>query len=150
MKIVFSLGSNLGDREDNIESAITELNNLVEITHVSTFLETDPVGGPKQPQYINAVAIAEGDLDPEQLMKEVLAIEMKLGRVRDVKWGPRTIDIDIIVIDDLTINSPGLTLPHPWAHTRYFVLEPWLEIDPQAEIPGKGLVADLVASLEDN
>jgi 2-amino-4-hydroxy-6-hydroxymethyldihydropteridine diphosphokinase len=150
MKIVFALGSNLGDREENIENAIAELNELVEITHLSTFLETDPVGGPAQPRYLNAVAIAEGEIDPANLMDSVLAIEKKLGRVRDIKWGPRTIDIDIITIDQLTINSPHLTVPHPLAHTRSFVLTPWLEIDPQAVIPGKGSVGDLLASLEDN
>ena len=150
MKIVFALGSNLGEREENLEAAVARLNEIVEITHLSTFYETDPVGGPDQPDYINAVAIAEGEVDPQQLILDVLKIESDLGRVREVKWGARVIDIDIISIDDLVIASPRLTLPHPLAHTRAFVLEPWFEIDPHAEIPGKGAIADLLASLEDN
>jgi 2-amino-4-hydroxy-6-hydroxymethyldihydropteridine diphosphokinase len=149
MKIVFALGSNLGDREANLEAAVARLNEIVEITHLSTFYETDPVGGPEQPNYINAVAIAQGEVDPQQLILQTLAIEKDLGRVRDVKWGARIIDIDIITIDDLIITSPNLTVPHPLAHTRSFVLEPWLSIDPHANIPGKGSVFDLLASLED-
>lgn len=150
MKIVFALGSNLGERAENLEAAVARLNEIVEITHLSTFYETDPVGGPDQPDYLNAVAIAEGEVDPQQLILDVLNIEKDLGRVREVKWGARIIDIDIITIDDLLITSPNLTLPHPLAHTRSFVLEPWFEIDPHAQIPGKGGVAELLASLENN
>ncbi len=150
MKVVISLGSNLGDREENLESAVTELNKLVRVTHLSTFYETDPVGGPQQPDYLNAVLIAESELAPEELLEEVMAIEAGLGRVRLERFGPRTIDIDLITIDDLEIKSIRLEIPHPRAHERAFVLEPWLEIDPEARIPGRGQVSALLAQLSDS
>ena len=147
MKVVLSIGSNLGNREENLSNAVAELNKIIEITHLSTVLETDPVGGPEQPDYLNAILIAECFLDPADLLKKTLEIEKNLGRTREVRWGARTIDIDLIIAGDLVIDSEFLTLPHPRAHERAFVLEPWFEIDPGAEIPGKGRVADLLAEL---
>ena len=144
MRAVIALGSNLGNRELNIDSAIAELAKIIEITHLSTNHETDPVGGPEQPKYLNAVLIAETHLDPHELLISMLEIENKLGRKREIHWGPRTIDLDLIVVGDEVVVSDVLVLPHPRAHERKFVLEPWLEIDPTAQIPGLGLVESIL------
>ena len=147
MKAVIALGSNLGNRELNIDSAIAELVKIVEITHLSTNHETDPVGGPEQPKYLNAIAIAETELEPEELLIAMLEIENKLGRKREVHWGPRTLDLDLIVFGDEVIDSEILVLPHPHAHERRFVLEPWLEIEPDAYIPGIGKVESILQQI---
>jgi len=147
MKAVIALGSNLGNRELNIDSAIAELAKIVEITHLSTNHETDPVGGPEQPKYLNAIAIAETELKPEELLIAMLEIENKLGREREVHWGPRTLDLDLIVFGDEVIDSEILVLPHPRAHERRFVLEPWLEIEPDAYIPGIGKVESILQQI---
>ena len=144
MRAVIALGTNLGNRELNIDSAIAELAKIIEITHLSTNHETDPVGGPEQPKYLNAVLIAETQLDPHELLISMLEIENKLGRKREIHWGPRTIDLDLIVVGDEVVVSDVLVLPHPRAHERKFVLEPWLEIDPTAQIPGLGLVESIL------
>lgn len=144
MKAVIALGSNLGNRELYIDSAVAELAKVIEITHLSTNHETDPVGGPEQPKYLNAIAIAETELDPRELMIIMLEIENRLGRKREVHWGPRTIDLDLIVFSDEVIDSEVLVLPHPRAHERKFVLEPWLEIDPGAYIPGIGEIESIL------
>jgi len=144
MKAVIALGSNLGDRELNIDSAVAEIAKIIEVTHLSTNHETDPVGGPDQPKYLNAVLIGESLLTPEELLKALLAIESRLGRVREIHWGPRTIDLDLIIVDNEKIHSPDLVLPHPRAHERRFVLEPWAEIDPEAVLPGHGRVEEIL------
>ena len=144
MRAVIALGSNLGNRELNIDSAIAELAKIIEISHLSNNHETDPVGGPEQPKYLNAVLIAETQLDPHELLISMLEIENKLGRKREIHWGPRTIDLDLIVVGDEVVVSDVLVLPHPRAHERKFVLEPWLEIDPTAQIPGIGLVESIL------
>jgi 2-amino-4-hydroxy-6-hydroxymethyldihydropteridine diphosphokinase len=144
VRAVIALGSNLGNRELNIDSAIAELAKIIEITHLSTNHETDPVGGPEQPKYLNAILIAETQLDPHELLIAMLEIENKLGRRREIHWGPRTIDLDLIIVGDQVIVSDVLVLPHPRAHERKFVLEPWLEIDPTAQIPGIGLVESIL------
>jgi len=147
MKTVIALGSNLGNRELNIDSAVTELAKIIEVSHLSSNYETDPVGGPEQPKYLNSVLIAETELDPHELLIALLEIENRLGRTREVHWGPRTIDLDLIIAGDEIINSDVLVLPHPRAHERTFVLEPWLEIDPSAQIPGRGLVEVILQGL---
>ena len=147
MKIVLALGSNLGDRESNLDQAISELEKIIEITHLSTLHDTAPVGGPKQGDYLNAVLIGETQLDPHELLALTSKIETKLGRVREVRNGPRTVDIDLIVFGELQIKTPDLELPHPRAHEREFVLAPWLEIDPDAQIPGRSSVAKILAEL---
>ena len=144
MKAVIALGSNLGNRELYIDSAVAELAKIIEITHLSTNHETDPVGGPEQPKYLNAIAIAETELDPRELLIVMLEIENKLCRKREVHWGPRTIDLDLIVFGDEIIDSETLVLPHPRAHERKFVLEPWLEIEPDAYIPGIGEIENIL------
>ena len=147
MKVVIALGSNLGDRAENISKAVSELNKIIEVTHLSTIYETDPVGGPEQPDYLNAVLIGESELDPADLLTKTLEIESALGRTREVRWGARTLDIDLIVAGDVVSNSEFLILPHPRAHERAFVLEPWLEIEPDAVLPGRGSVAALLSQL---
>jgi len=144
MKVVIALGSNLGNRELNIDSAVAEIAKIVEVTHLSTNHETDPVGGPEQPRYLNAVLIADSTLTPHDLLNELHKIESRLGRTREIHWGPRTIDLDLIVAENEKIDSPDLVLPHPRAHERRFVLEPWAEIDPSAELPGFGLVEEIL------
>ena len=147
MRVVIALGSNLGARELTIESAVSELAKIIEVTHLSTNHETDPVGGPEQPKYLNAVLIADSQLDTNELLVAMLEIESNLGRVREVHWGPRNIDLDLIIAEELVIETKELTLPHPRAHLRKFVLEPWLEIDPDAKIPGIGSVELILQGL---
>jgi 2-amino-4-hydroxy-6-hydroxymethyldihydropteridine diphosphokinase len=147
MKVVIALGSNLGARELNIDSAVNELAKIIEVTHLSTNHETDPFGGPEQPKYLNAVLIADSQLDPHELLRAMLGIENNLGRVREVHWGPRNIDLDLITAEEFVVETKELTLPHPRAHLRRFVLEPWLEIDPDAKIPRLGSVELILQGL---
>ncbi len=149
MKVVIALGSNLGNRELNIDSAVAELAKIIEVTHLSSNYETDPVGGPAQPKYLNSVLIAETNLDPHELLIRMLEIENRLGRTREVHWGARTIDLDLIIAGGEILSSEVLTLPHPRAHERAFVLEPWLEIDPSAHIPGLGLVEVILQGIQE-
>jgi len=147
MKAVISLGSNLENKKLNLDIAVTELEILLTNLIISPYIQTAPVGGPIQDDFLNAVAIGECQIAAEDLLSELLKIESKMGRVRDVKWGPRIIDLDLIVYGDQVINSDFLKLPHPLAHKREFVLKPWLAIDPAAEIPGLGEIKTLLASI---
>ncbi len=132
--IYLGLGSNLGDREKNIRSAVELLQEAgVKIQRLSTLIETDPVGGPPQGKFLNAVLRAESDLAPLDLLRAVQAIEQKLGRVRSVRNAPRTIDIDILLYGRLTLASPELTIPHPRMRERDFVMKPLSEIEPHFE-----------------
>jgi 2-amino-4-hydroxy-6-hydroxymethyldihydropteridine diphosphokinase len=112
---------------------------------VSKYIETKAVGGPVQPDFLNSVAIGESELEPEDLLNRLLAIEDEMGRVREVKWGPRIIDLDLIVFGDHVINTQNLKLPHPLASSRDFVLTPWLSIDPDGVIPGLGKIKFLAS-----
>ena len=136
MKAVVALGSNLGDRFDYLQKAINEISSLkeIEISKISSVYETLPVGGPEQGNYLNAVITLATKLEAEELLLKLFLIELNLGRQREVVWGPRTIDLDLIWFDDQTINLDNLVLPHPRAHERCFVIKPWLEIDPKARI----------------
>ena len=140
MKVVIALGSNLGDREATLIDAINQLAAIITVVKVSTFHETAPVGGPEQPDYLNAVLIGESELEPTELLRKMQEIELAAGRQRIERWGARTLDLDLIAADDLVIESDFLTLPHPRAHERRFVLDPWLEIDSEAYLPGFGEV----------
>jgi 2-amino-4-hydroxy-6-hydroxymethyldihydropteridine diphosphokinase len=111
---------------------------------LSPVYETVPVGGPPQPEYLNAVLIAETTLPATALLRRSQAVEAAFGRVRQEVWGPRTLDVDVIVYGDVVSDDPELTLPHPRAWERAFVLAPWLDADPDAEIPGQGRVAELL------
>lgn len=147
MKAVVSIGSNLENRKLNLDIAIINLQSVLTNIIVSKYIETKPVGGPEQGDYLNAVAIGECNLPAEQLLTELLKIEEEMGRVREIKWGPRIIDLDLIVYGDHSSNTDFLKLPHPLAHTRDFVLNPWYSIDPEAVIPGTGAIKTLLASL---
>jgi 2-amino-4-hydroxy-6-hydroxymethyldihydropteridine diphosphokinase len=149
MKAVLSLGSNLGNSEEILSSAAEALNEVSEVIALSSFYQTRPVGGPPQPDFINAVVIIETNLEPEELLLVAQAIEGAHGRERNensVKWGPRFLDIDLIKCDEMLVNSPDLTIPHPRAHEREFVLRPWNEIDPAATLPGFGAISQLLES----
>ena len=147
MKAVISLGSNLENKKLNLDIAVTELEILLRNLIISPYIQTTPVGGPIQDDFLNAVVIGECKIAAEDLLSELLKIESKMGRVRDVKWGPRIIDLDLIVYGDQVIDSDFLKLPHPLAHKREFVLKPWLAIDPVAKIPGLGEIKTLLASI---
>ena len=132
------LGSNLGDRLENLQSAVRLLDAAegVLVAASSRVWETDPVGGPRQPDYLNVVLRVETSLPPLELLQACLGVEAALGRVRAVRWGPRTIDVDVLLVDDLRLDESGLTVPHPRMTERAFVLLPLLELDPDASLPG--------------
>ena len=136
MKAVVALGSNLGDRFDYLQKAVNEINSLtdIEILEISSVYETLPVGGPEQENYLNAIVTLNTKFEAEELLLKLLLIELNLGRQREIAWGPRTIDLDLIWFEDQTINLENLVLPHPRAHERCFVIKPWLEIEPKARI----------------
>lgn len=145
MKAVIALGSNLENRKLNLDIAVTKLEEVLRNLIVSKYIETKAVGGPVQPDFLNSVAIGESELEPEDLLNRLLAIEDEIGRVREVKWGPRIIDLDLIVFGDHVIDTQNLKLPHPLASSRDFVLTPWLSIDPDGVIPGLGKIKFLAS-----
>ena len=148
MKVVIALGANLGDPRKQISLAIDAIRDYVKVKRVSQLYETAPFKvNDDQPNYINAVLIGDTELQPKELIKELLKIEAKLGRQRAFPKAARTIDLDIIDYEGFFLESDELTLPHPRAFERKFVLEPWLEIDPGAELPGYGPVSELLAAL---
>lgn len=150
MKATISLGSNLGDRFQYLQSALDSINGLTgtQVHSVSPVFETDPVGGPEQGQYLNAVAVVKTILSPEQFLAATQQIELEQNRERNERWGPRTLDIDLLAMDSEVRSKPELELPHPRAHERAFVLLPWSLLDPDFVVPGKASVADLLANLE--
>ena len=149
-EVVLALGSNLGDSAATLQGAVGDLARVdgLRLTQVSSVYETDPVGGPEQDAYLNAVALGETSLTPRELLAATQAVEQAWHRVRDVRWGPRTLDVDLIAIDDVTLDTDDLVLPHPRAHERGFVLVPWAEADPGAVLTGHGAVADLVGEVD--
>ena len=147
MKAVISLGSNLENRKLNLEIAITHIEQVLSNLVISPFILCKPMGGPPQDDFLNAVVIGECELSAELLLTKLLEIEDQMGRVRQIKWGPRIIDLDLIVYGDQVIDSEFLKLPHPLAQSRFFVLSPWLVIDPDGEIPGVGSIKTLLASI---
>ena len=140
-----SLGSNLGDRLNHLSKAVTALAKQprIKVIKVSSVYQTKPVGGPEQDDYLNAVVKIQTELSAHELLAVTQSIENNEGRVREVRWGPRTLDIDVLTYDDLISTDEKLTLPHPRISERAFVLVPFFEIDPQATISGLGKVADL-------
>ena len=147
MKTVIALGSNLGDSKSIFSEAIIQIGKSVEVQSISKFYETIPVGGPEQPNYLNAVLIGDTQMPPLELLTQLQSIENSAGRVREERWGPRTLDLDLIIYGDLLMKEELLTLPHPRAHERNFVLEPWVEIDPQAVLPGYGKIGVLLKQI---
>jgi 2-amino-4-hydroxy-6-hydroxymethyldihydropteridine diphosphokinase len=145
------LGANLGDREATIRRALEllEAGGGVRVTAVSSLRETDPVGYLDQPPFLNGAVRLETGLPPRELLARLLEVERSLGRTRDgPRFGPRTIDLDLLLYGQAEIAEPGLRIPHPRLHERRFVLEPLAELDTSLEVPGKGRVAALLAELD--
>jgi 2-amino-4-hydroxy-6-hydroxymethyldihydropteridine diphosphokinase len=145
------LGANLGNREDTLRLALVRLAAVpgIDVLRVSSVRETDPVGPVEQPRFLNAAAALETSLGPRELLEQLLAVERSLGRTRDgPRFGPRTIDLDLLVYADRFVDDPRLTIPHPRLHERRFALEPLAELDPDLVVPGRGTVRDLLAGLE--
>ncbi len=149
-RTVLALGSNLGERKPTMLEAVRRIADLptTELVAISEPIDTvavKPHGeDPAAPRYLNAVVILETALAPDSLLEQLNRIETELGRVRAERWGDRTLDIDIVTIEGVTLDTARLTLPHPRAHERRFVLEPWASIDPDAELPGHGRVDELL------
>jgi 2-amino-4-hydroxy-6-hydroxymethyldihydropteridine diphosphokinase len=151
MRAFIGVGANLGDREEAISRALDRLGRRpdVDVLRVSALRETDPVGVTDQPRFLNGAVLVETDLEPRALLDVLLAVESELGRTRDgPRFGPRTIDLDLLVFGDREVSEPGLRVPHPRLAERAFALEPLAELDPDLEIPGRGRVEDLLRGLQ--
>ena len=145
------LGANVGPREETLRQAVELLatEDGVEVVGVSTLRETDPVAVVDQPRFLNGAVAVETTLPPRELLGVLLRIERTLGRVRDgTRWGPRTIDLDLLVFADEVVDEPGLRVPHPRLQERRFALEPLAELDPGLVIPGAGRVLDVLSALD--
>lgn len=147
MKAVVALGANIGSPREQMDVAIALLREATEVKSVSSYFVTKPVGGPGQPDYLNAVCILESELPALDLLAVLQGIEKSLGRERNVHWGPRTIDLDLIQYGSLLSAAVELELPHPRAHERRFVLEPWCEIEPDAILLTHGKISELLVQL---
>ena len=145
------VGANLGDREATLRRALELLSRhpAIDLVAVSALRETEPWGLADQPPFLNGAALVRTSLPPGELLDVMLGVERTLGRRRTgPRYGPRTIDLDLLLYGDRTIDEPGLAIPHPHLHERAFALEPLLDLDPDVEIPGRGRVADLLATLD--
>jgi len=146
------VGANLGERERTIRRAIEMLAAQpgIELVGVSPLRETEPWGPVEQPPYLNGALALDTELRPRDLLEVLLAVEQRLGRDRstEVRFGPRTLDLDLLVHGDLVRDEPGLTLPHPRLHERRFALEPLADLDPELVVPERGTVGELLASLD--
>jgi 2-amino-4-hydroxy-6-hydroxymethyldihydropteridine diphosphokinase len=144
------IGSNLGDRETNLRRAVDLLSaeEGIEVVAVSEIRETEPVGPVEQGPFLNGAVKVETSLGPRELLDRLLSVENRLGRVRSERWGPRTIDLDLLLYGSNRIDEPGLAVPHPRLHERRFALEPLLDLDPALEIPELGPISTLLAELE--
>jgi 2-amino-4-hydroxy-6-hydroxymethyldihydropteridine diphosphokinase len=145
------VGANLGDREATMRAALAALDATpgIRVVAVSSFRETDPVGYVDQPRFLNAAAALDTELDARGLLDALLSVERGLGRTREgPRYGPRTIDLDLLLFGDAELDEPGLTVPHPRLHERAFVLEPLAELDPGLVVPGRGPLESLRRKLE--
>jgi 2-amino-4-hydroxy-6-hydroxymethyldihydropteridine diphosphokinase len=145
------LGANLGDRAATLTRAIDLLTErlAIDVLGVSSFRETDPVGYLDQPRFLNAAIAVETSLTPPALLSTLLEVERELGRVREgPRYGPRPVDLDLLLMDGLVLDEPGLELPHPRLHERVFALEPLAELDPELVVPGRGPVRQLLLGLQ--
>lgn len=149
MKAVVALGTNIGDLQSNLDVAVALLREASEVLRISSCYTTAPIGGPEQPDYLNAVVILESDLPAMDLLSLLHGIEKSLGRERIEHWGPRTIDCDLIQYGSILSESAELMLPHPRAHERRFVLEPWYEVEPEGILLTHGPIRELLAQLKD-
>ncbi|MFC3996064.1 2-amino-4-hydroxy-6-hydroxymethyldihydropteridine diphosphokinase [Nocardiopsis sediminis] len=141
----------MGDRRAILQGAVDALFDApgLEPVALSPVYETAPVGGPEQGPFLNVVLLADAELPPIELLERAQGVEEAFDRVREVRWGPRTIDVDIVAFGERRSSDPDLTLPHPRAHERAFVLRPWADADPDAVLPGRGAVAGLLADVAD-
>jgi 2-amino-4-hydroxy-6-hydroxymethyldihydropteridine diphosphokinase len=147
MKAYIGVGANLGDREATIREAVRLLGP--EVVAVSRLRETAPWGYEDQPAFLNGAILLETALQPRALLERLLEVERVLGRTRDgPRYGPRTIDLDLLLYEGAEIDEPGLQVPHPRLHERAFALEPLLDLDPELELPDRGRLADLLAGLQ--
>jgi len=150
-KVVYSLGSNLGDRLGNLQGAVDALRDTpdVIVVDVSPVYETQAVGGPDDsPDFLNLVVVAETTLEPRTLLERAQAIEDAYGRERTGHWAPRTLDVDLIMVGSAVVDSEDLRLPHPLAQERGFVVIPWVAVDPKGEVPGQGPLAVLAERVD--
>jgi 2-amino-4-hydroxy-6-hydroxymethyldihydropteridine diphosphokinase len=147
MKAVVALGANIGNPREQMDVAVAMLREATDVIALSSYYTTKPVGGPEQPDYINAVCILESELPAIDLLSLLHGIEKSLGRERTEKWGPRTIDLDLIQYGTLLSSATELQLPHPRTHERRFVIEPWHEIEPDAILLTHGKISELLAQL---
>jgi 2-amino-4-hydroxy-6-hydroxymethyldihydropteridine diphosphokinase len=150
-KAYVGLGANLGPREVTLLRAVDLLGAEpgVEILAVSGLRETAPVGNVEQPEFLNGAVVVETSLTARELLNALLRVERELGRVRDgTRWGPRTVDLDLLVYGDEIVDEPDLRVPHPRLHERRFALEPLAELEPDLVIPGRGTISDLLAALD--
>ena len=144
------IGANLGPREETLHRAVEVLGRAdgVEVVGVSDLRETDPVGVIDQPPFLNGAVAIETTLPARALLDLLLEIERSLGRVRGERWGPRIVDLDLLVYGNEVVDEPGLRVPHPRLHERRFALEPLADLRPELEIPGRGTVSALLAALD--
>jgi len=149
VRAAVGLGSNLGDRAGHLDVGLAGLAKLGDVVSVSSLYESVPVGGPEQPPYLNAVAVLDTDLSARRLLDECLAIESAAGRVREERWGPRTLDLDLLLYGTVSVDEPGLTVPHPLLTQRRFVLAPLLEAWPDAVLPDGTAIAGLTEAVAD-
>lgn len=151
MLVIISIGSNLGNRKDYLQFAVDKISSLPKtlLTKVSSIYETLPQGFTDQPNFFNAILEIDTDLTPPELLTEIRQIELAANRERLVRNGPRTLDIDVISFANQQITGPELEVPHPRAQLRQFVLLPWLEVDPTAQLVGLGSVKELSDALAD-
>lgn len=147
MKAVIALGANIGDPKTQMDLAVAMLREATEVISVSEYFSTKPVSDIEQSDYLNAVCIVESELPALDLLSLLHGIEKALGRERLEKWGPRTIDLDLIQYGSLLSSADELTLPHPRAYERRFVLEPWFSIDPEAILLTHGKISELLEQL---
>lgn len=148
MKAVISLGANIGNPQEQMQLAIAMLREATDVVAISSIYTTEPVGGPEQPNYLNAICIVESDLPAADLLALLHGIEKTLGRERIERWGPRTVDLDLIQYGTILSSAQELELPHPRAHERRFVLEPWFEIEPDAILLTHGKISELLEQLQ--
>jgi 2-amino-4-hydroxy-6-hydroxymethyldihydropteridine diphosphokinase len=146
-RAVLSVGSNVGDRLAHLQSAVDALRDVLVV--VSPVYQTAPWGGVEQDDFLNAILLVdEEDTDEDEWLRRAQRLEHAAGRTREVRWGPRKLDVDIIAVDSVSRDDAALVLPHPRAHLRAFVLVPWLDVEPQAVLAGHGPVRDLVGGVD--
>ena len=148
-RVALGLGANIGDALGTLRAAVEAIaaTDGFANVQVSAVYVTEPVGGVDQPDFVNAVVVADTHLSPDELIDCVLALEHEHGRTREVRWGPRTLDIDVLALGDVVSDDPRILIPHPRAHERAFVLAPWADSDPLAVIPGHGTVEQCLKAL---